>query len=382
MGTPSRPGLTQVLLALARDPHQMLRAREVWVPERRARRPHPSRLSLALTRGPHGAQTQDRRLILDSQVEHTPDVYENRLLKAYVYQVQLRLRRLVRALEGGTLAALLAEVQGLSWQLQPAFRQAAFLDDVSLLAHLPTQLTVVRLMRPPYRAALEGYLEVHRSAAVRLEEPALEVPLEQLPALYQLWGTLEILKVLLEVAATCGYQVEAQRLVGRDATGIYLRVLPDGEPVVTLLHPSQGTRVLLIPERKYGKRGRLRNISYEQRPDVAVEIHPVQRASRVLVFDPKYRLEGEVSEGLAPDGKPKKADIDKVHAYRDAIQDEQGRQVVEYAAILYPGSEVRFDAGLEALQSVPGKDQGLETWIGEVLSAALAGHEPERAGAV
>lgn len=81
VGTPGRPGLTQVLLALARDPHQMLRAREVWVPERRARHPHPSRLSLALTRGPHGAQAQDRRLILDTRVEHTPDVYENRLQK-------------------------------------------------------------------------------------------------------------------------------------------------------------------------------------------------------------------------------------------------------------------------------------------------------------
>jgi hypothetical protein len=81
VGTPGRPGLIQVLLALARDPHQMLRAREVWVPERRARRPHPSRLSLALTRGPGGAQAQDRRLILDTQVEHTPDVYENRLRK-------------------------------------------------------------------------------------------------------------------------------------------------------------------------------------------------------------------------------------------------------------------------------------------------------------
>jgi hypothetical protein len=37
-----------------------------------------------------------------------------------------------------------------------------------LLAHLPTQFTMVLLKRPPYRAALEGYLESHRSATVRL----------------------------------------------------------------------------------------------------------------------------------------------------------------------------------------------------------------------
>lgn len=39
---------------------------------------------------------------------------------------------------------------------------------------------------------------------------------------------------------------------------VSVRALPDGEPVVTLVHPEQGTRVLLIPERKYDKRGKLR----------------------------------------------------------------------------------------------------------------------------
>jgi predicted component of viral defense system (DUF524 family) len=186
----------------------------------------------------------------------------------------------------------------------------------------------------------------------------------------------------LEVAAKSGYRREAQRLVARDATGVYVRVLPDGEQAVTLVHPEQGARVLLIPERKYGKRGRLRNISYEQRPDVAVGVHPAQEASRVLVFDPKYRLEGEVSEDLTPDGKPKKVDIDKMHAYRDAIRDEQGRHVVEYAAILYPGPEMHFDEGLEALQAVPGMEHGLEAQLGKVIAAALAGHEPERTGGI
>jgi hypothetical protein len=82
---------------------------------------------------------------------------------------------------------------------------------------------------------------------------------------------------------------------------------------VLLVHSEQRTKVLLIPERKYGKWGKLRNISYEQRPDLAVEIHLAQGASQALVFDPKYRLDDEVSEGLAPDDKPKKADIDKMH---------------------------------------------------------------------
>jgi predicted component of viral defense system (DUF524 family) len=89
-----------------------------------------------------------------------------------------------------------------------------------------------------------------------------------------------------------------------------------------------------------------------------------------------------VIEDLAPDGKPKKMDIDKMHAYQDAIRDEKGRRVVEHAAILYPGPEVRFDVGLEALQAVPGMKQGLETRLSEVLITALAGDADQEAGAV
>jgi hypothetical protein len=55
--------------------------------------------------------------------------------------------------------------------------------------------------------------------------------------------------------------------------------------------------------------------------------------------------------------------------------------VVEYAAIFYPGSEVRFDEGLEALQAVPGMEQGLDARMDEVFTAALAVDADERARA-
>ncbi len=40
-------------------------------------------------------------------------------------------------------------------------------------------------------ATLEGYIELHRSVTVRMENTALEAPLENLPRLYQVWGTLK-----------------------------------------------------------------------------------------------------------------------------------------------------------------------------------------------
>jgi predicted component of viral defense system (DUF524 family) len=91
----------------------------------------------------------------------------------------------------------------------------------------------------------------------------------------------------------------------------------------------------------------------------------------VYLFDPKYKLEGELIEGESADGKPKKTDIDKMHAYRDAVRGEDGIRVVRYAAILYPGPEVRYSEGLEALRAYPGADQDLEKRIRILLRRAL-----------
>ena len=231
------------------------------------------------------------------------------------------------------------------------------------------------MRRPPYRAALEGYLEFRRSASIRLEDSKLDAPLENLPGLYQTWGTLEVLSVLLQVADDLGYRVRQQRLVGRDAGGFYVRVLPDGKPAIHLVHPDHKTIVKLVPERTYrGKGGRddgLHSISYAQRPDVTVEVHLPHEDTRIYLFDPKYKLEGEYLEVESGDGRPKKVDIDKMHAYRDAIRDEEGRRLVRCAAILYPGPEVRYVKGLEALPAYPGLERVLEQRIEELLREAL-----------
>ena len=56
----------------------------------------------------------------------------------------------------------------------------------------------------------------------------------------------------------------------------------------------------------------------------------------LILFDPKYKLDSETN-GEPGDGKPKKVDIDKMHAYRDAIRLADGDRVIRYAATNYPG---------------------------------------------
>ncbi|HEX8394970.1 MAG TPA: DUF2357 domain-containing protein [Longimicrobium sp.] len=373
-GTPQRAGLADALAEISRDPHQVLHARELWVRRAAARQPHPARLVQALARpGNLGVDLRPER-VLDTRVEHSTDVYENRLVRTFVEQVQQRLRRLARLPASASSVGVQSTVAVLARRMAAARREAAFLDGVVALEHAPQRVTMVLLRRPGYRAALEGLLEFQRSVAVQLDAPALDAPLENAPALYQLWGTLQVIHALLVVAAELGYRVEEEHLVRRAPGAAFLRVLPDGRPAVLLRHPVTGVSVRLLPERAYRRQGAqlgLWSTTYEQRPDVAVEVHPPDGATSVYLFDPKYKLDGEPLESAGGAGKPKKVDIDKMHAYRDAIRDREGRRAVRYAAILYPGPEQRFPYGVEALTAYPGSALPLVDRLQEVLREAL-----------
>ena len=384
-GTESRAGLAAVLEDLAERPHQILKGDEIWVKADQARRPHPARLKDAICRGYNHTSSGRLRTVLDTRVEHTFDVYENRLLRVFAFQVDQRIRALSRAI---TLkhpsSALVEQVHTLSSHLRRARRQASFLDGVSLPRQLPTRTTMVLLNRPSYRSAFQGFREFHKSAAMRMDEPRLDAPLCDVPYLYQLWGTMAVIQVLIDVGVSLGYRVRAQQLVRKELGGLCMRVLPDGKPAVVLVHPEARTVVKLIPERSYRKKGNIRSISFSQRPDIAIEVEAPDKETRIFLFDPKYKLQSEQSQPIAdeadeavPTGQPKKVDIDKMHSYRDAIRDPQLRRAVRYAAILYPGPEVRYADDIEALNAYPSQSQNVKSRLRDVLSAALAtGSDP------
>jgi hypothetical protein len=395
LGTKMRPGLNTLLPEIERNPHQILRTNELWMQRERARRPSAARLVQAYNMG-HNLDEQNQPVrVVDTRVEHTVDVYENRLVKVYYEQVARRLHRLHIVLSAGANSGAREGVESLRRVLSLARRQARFLDNVSLPAYLPTWVTMVLAKRPPYRAALEGYLELHRRVSVHLDEPAFDAPLENLPYLYQIWGTLEVILALQTVGSELGYKVKEERLVRREGQSVFVRVLPDGNSALTLEHPERLTTVRLISERTYGKSGKLRSISYQQRPDIAVEVVQPGQPVRVYLFDPKYKLWGETLAGggqrifdafdksgyediLSYDeeaqdrSKPTKVDIDKMHAYRDAIRGEAGERVVQYASILYPGQTVSYSSGLAALRAVPGESADLMRNLCSVLGEALA----------
>jgi predicted component of viral defense system (DUF524 family) len=381
-GWGGRPGLAVALEAMARDPHRQLVKTEQWVVAERARRLEPVGLLRAI-REPDNfdTKTQLPRRVPDVRVEHNLDVYENRLVRTFYEQVATRLRRLHAMFVTSNQLAGVAQAEALLMTMDGARRGATFLDEVSLLAHPPTRVTMVLLRRAPYRATLERYLEFRREAYVELDEPGLDLPLDNLPHLYELWGTLQVIDVLLEQARALGYDSIEHRLARQIGQGVHVKLLPDGVPAVTLGRSADGSRVRLIPQRTLGRTSSgIRSMSFAQRPDVVVEVTSPGRRPTLFVFDPKYKLQSEDQPGTTdapedapvPVGQPKKIDIDTMHAYRDAIRDPDGERVVSYAAILYPGPEKRFPPGIEALTADPLQPELLRERVRDVLSAAIA----------
>jgi hypothetical protein len=381
-GWGEKTGYATALTAIAPDPHRQLVKKEQWVAAERARRLEPVGLVRAVLEP--GNVDPRRGLPLrvpDVRVEHSVDVYENRLVKVFHEQLVLRLRQLRAVFVANDQLAGVAETEALLARLKIARREATFLDEVALPAHTPTRLTMVLIRRAPYRAVLERYLEFRREAYVELDQPGLDVPLDNLPDLYELWGTLQVIDVLLEEARNLGYDSVEHRLARQIGRGVYVKVLPDGEPAVTLRRSKDDRRVQLIPQRTFGRTSSgLRSISFAQKPDVVVEISNADWPPTLLIFDPKYKLRSEnqppteesEDEQPVPAGQPKKIDIDTMHAYRDAIRGTDERRIVEYAAILYPGPEVRYSAGIEALTADPSRPELLRERVRSVLATAIA----------
>jgi hypothetical protein len=377
LGDEETPGLAAILPAIGQEPHQVLRASGLWVRREHARRPDPNRLLQSFVR-PGNVTTERQPIdVYDSRVEHSFDVYENRLVRTFATQVDRRLRRLLRATGGGNRAELHDELLTLARRLGRAMRTAHFLNQVRDLSSPPDRVSMVLLRRPHYRSALQSFLRFQRGQSVRIDNPALEAPLNELPDLYQLWCSLHVIDALLRVGLELGFVIATERLIGRDAAGIYVRPLPDGKPAVVLNHPETGTRVELIPERTYGPgSGSLRSLSFTQRPDIAIEVTSTSGETSIWLFDPKYKLAGEINGADFSKTLPLKADIDKMHTYRDAIRKSDGGRVVRYAAILYPGTSQEFSDGIGAIGCVPLPGDG---WSGtqaeSVLRSALSRSE-------
>ncbi len=359
LGTGERPPLRVLLGAVQRDPHVTLEALSISVRREYLRRPSPA----ALVRAVAGHPVLPPTLKLpDERVNRTVDVYENRVALACIRAIDRRLRHLA------DLRPDLTEVTSLQTKLQEARHAAPILNEVSELRVPPTRVTMVLLRRPDYRALLEVLLELQHSAQVTLDDVRLLEPLNNVPALYQTWCTLQIMVILMALCAQHGFELAKENVLVSRPGSLLVRILPDGVPILVFQNPVSGTRITLTSERLFCKgSGAFRSISFSQRPDLTIEVQRPGASAELWLFDPKYKLNSDLP-GQGGDGRPVKEDIDKMHAYRDAIRTREGVQAVRFAAILYPGRTTEYAPGLAALSSVPGDAEALRVLLSKTLS--------------
>lgn len=367
-GIPQKIGLCHILQSIARRPQQCLKSIDLWDNTINVRRPNLTKLHCALAIGSNIDSQGNLIKVLDNRVEHSCNTFENQLVKAYYEQVSAKLKFLRQVFEEQNNQECINDTSNLSMQLQRAYLSASFLENVKQLSTLPSKATMVLIKNPHYRAALEGYLDFHRNLTVQYDRRNVITPLRDLPHVYQVWAVLHIAKILLDVAVCAGYILQEENITRRDPSGIYVNILPKGKIAIELIHPQTYGRLRLIHEPTYGTTGQIKSISLSQRPDVAIEFYHPIKPLKVIIFDPKYKLDSDAVGSYDVAGHPKKVDIDKMHSYRDAIRDVNEQHVVEYAAILYPGRSISYGYGIEAISARPYNIEEFNCKLHEIVS--------------
>ena len=351
------PGLSAVLRSIGQAPVMRLVREPEIRPVERALRPDLTRLGPLLATLPLNRRGRPQRIV-DMRPVESFETPENRFVAHFASLATRRLRRL-DALAKEVAELDEQEIGVLANEMGRAIGSFPQLADLRPLADPPASQAMLRLA--PYRQALGLWRRFKQSLAAILEDRRLDAPSENLPSLYELWGTLSVIDGTLAALGDAGWTVERQEIFGETAYGFGVRSLPGDRPAVTALSADRNLRLQIVPQAVANPRRQgLSSVSHRMIPDVAILLWEDERLASVLVFDPKYKRDGQ---------KPVMGDIDKMHTYRDCIRDSDGKRVVTYAAIVYPGESVDYAGQVGAVSAVPGHASPSNAVRGKVAAA-------------
>ena len=236
-----------------------------------------------------------------------------------------------------------------AWLSEQLFRE------VGDLAHFPANNQVLQ-KREGYRDVLRAYLQAEVAAKLSWPggESVYSAGQRNVAALYEYWTYIQLASV---VQRLCGNTTDLSQLVEVDARGMNVSLTRGRAASIGGTVERRGRRlnVTLWFNRTFSARGpKPDSWSRPMRPDATLHVSS-QLADTVFQptwvhFDAKYRIEG-LSELMGTDpatpeeeqnsvdstsraddaGSPKRSDLLKMHAYRDAIKSTSG------AYVLYPG---------------------------------------------
>lgn len=258
----------------------------------------------------------------------THDTPENRFVKFFVLRLITLVDSFRDAFPGsdGTVLnpSFPAAAKALSRKLSH-FLSAPLWQEVGPLESIPESSTVLHA-RSGYCDLFRLYSLLQLATRYRAVDHDLRKLIEtkDLPLLYEYWCLFQTMDVLQEALG--------EPIDRREVTDM----APQEQHVRHGLEIRYREQVVLHFNLSCGNRENAYHSSYSHtfRPDIVVS-----RGQRKLIFDAKAKGEkidfgGEETDGRI--GKYKNEDIDKMHTYREAINDVFG------AYILYPGTTTQF----------------------------------------
>ena len=308
--------------------------------------------------------------------EVTSVTYEHRLLARVLAELQWRcgyireeLRREIRWRErfdeSGTASGAVALLSEWEFQAGAAARSLQRARSAGFLLGVePTKQWrgMTDLMRRDhrYRGVARLWRLLSERPFVALQSPAFEMPVRDLPALYELWCLLEVARCLCSVGALIDQQLFTTEPCDYDAiAGSVWKVrLAEDTPIVRWRR-ADGAVVTLSYQRRYrpetGHGSQLGSLDpFLRIPDIVVEVRAPGCRPEVIVFDAKYRI--------APSGGIPEDALADAYAYHAAIGWE-GAPVASGVYLLFPGRE-GFDAGsVGAIPLIPGQTAALDRII-------------------
>jgi len=362
-------------------------ARSLSKPGRGGRPLPPGLAHLPLTHVPHAVE-QVRN-------EITYDTNPNRFMRFVLRHWQGLATGLERTLSTAAVGAGprrrgLAEARWIIGHCDQILANPIF-DDVGPLTAFPHGDPVL-LRQPGYREVLRVFAlaegSMHLDAEV--EDDIFAATQRNIATLYEYWCFLVLVGCLNDL---CGGPPEGN-LFTPSAAGLSLVLKSDSRSLLTWTHERAGRRLAVDlwfnqSFQRSDDDAEISSWASAIRPDASLRVRPLSgrpsdgadpHLDTWIHFDAKFRLEGQ--DATVDDGDPKstakRADLLRMHAYRDLIRRSAG------AYVLYPGSgqpqrrsefhEVLPGIGAFPLRPGPhGASEGsiaLKTFLDETLELA------------
>ncbi|OQO90769.1 hypothetical protein B1813_14655 [Saccharomonospora piscinae] len=268
--------------------------------------------------------------------------------------------------------AIVNELRSMEEAISPFLSRSPFAEASGSVP--PSFASLTLQGRPGYREAYQSLMRLNMALTVGGE--ALNVPVRDLSALYEIWCFLAVVQ---QVSRALDLVVDVTDLVELRDNGIRLSVAP-GFPSTIQLQGDSGYASV-----SYNREFRM--LSGLQKPDIVIELVRDGMPPVLLLLDAKYRVvtTPEYVESFGCPGPPTDA-VGQLHRYRDAIivrypKYGRGRPVVRAAALFplsadhaelwshHPYYRSIEEVGIGALPFLPTNTSMVASWVREALEA-------------